>query len=89
MLAIVLVVVGVCFGSTQEPGATGERRNATITSAVVHHAPASVHFDGMLTIVAAAIMSLAWAIERAAGVRTLAPVATTQIRRRGPPSFAY
>jgi hypothetical protein len=89
VLAIVVVVLGVCLGSTQAPTTTGERTTATITRAVVHAAPASVHFDGTLPIVAAAILSVAWAIERAARLRTLVPVTSTQIRRRGPPSSEY
>jgi len=87
VFAIVAVALGVCLGSMQEQSATGERSNAIITS-VAHHAPASIHFDGILTVVAAAIVALTWAIERASRVRTFAPVATALIRRRGPPAFA-
>jgi hypothetical protein len=84
-----LAVLGVCFNTTQEPSATGERGKATFVSAVTHHAPASTQIDGMLTVGVAATVALAWALERTARVRVLVPVATTLIRRRGPPVIAH
>lgn len=85
VLALALVVLGVCLGATQAPSPTGERGDATVLTAVSHHASTSVQFDGILTVAVAATLALAWAIERAARLRMLVPTATTLIRRRGPP----
>ena len=87
--AIVVVVLGVCLGATQQTGPTGERHNATIVNVGLRHAPASMNFDGVLPIAAAALVAITWATQRAARVRTLVPVASTLIQRRGPPAFAH
>lgn len=88
VFAVVAVVLGLCLGSMEQQSATGERNNATITAVASHHSPTSIHFDGVLTTLAAAIVGFAWALERASATRALVPVATTQIRRRGPPALA-